>query len=126
MAPLRLQGAAALPRLIGRVETQLLTFERVPGWCFDAWGEGSIEKHELVRKLLGELISLTCKLKLMGPQCPEQRNWQIWLGMCDGACPPVLFSSKQDCSWIGFIYLARALKGLQEGEIGQSSSKLKQ
>ena len=45
------RGAPAPPREIDRVESQLLTFGRVRGWCFGAWGEGSTEVHELVQKV---------------------------------------------------------------------------
>ena len=45
------RGAPAPPREIGRVESQPLTFGRVRGWCFGAWGEGSTEVHELVQKV---------------------------------------------------------------------------
>ena len=41
----------APPRVIGRVEAQLLTFGRIRGWCFGAWGEGSTEVHELVQRV---------------------------------------------------------------------------
>ena len=45
------RGVPAPPRVIGRVEAQLLSFGRVRGWCFGAWGEGSTEVHELVQRV---------------------------------------------------------------------------
>ena len=45
------RGAPAPPRVIGRVERQLLSFGRVRGWCFGAWGEASTEVHELVQRV---------------------------------------------------------------------------
>ena len=33
------------------MEARLLTFGRIHGWCFGAWGEASSEVHELVQRL---------------------------------------------------------------------------
>ena len=47
--PRRQRGEAAVPRQIGPVEARLLTYGRVKGWCFGAWGEVSGEVHNLVQ-----------------------------------------------------------------------------
>ena len=47
----RIPGAPAPPRVVGRVEARLLTYGKVQGWCFGAWGEASREVHELVQRL---------------------------------------------------------------------------
>jgi hypothetical protein len=39
------------PRQVGPVETRLLTFGRIRGWCFGAWGEVSEDVHSLVQRL---------------------------------------------------------------------------
>ena len=49
--PRRQEGEPAPPRQIGPVETRLLTYGRVQGWCFGAWGEASREVHGLVQRL---------------------------------------------------------------------------
>ena len=45
------RGGQAPPRQIGPVETRLLTYGQVRGWCFGAWGEVSGEVHYLVQKI---------------------------------------------------------------------------
>ena len=49
--PRRQAGEPAPIRQIGPVETRLLTYGRVRGWCFGAWGEASGEVHGLVQRL---------------------------------------------------------------------------
>ena len=55
----RIPGAPAPPRVVGRVEARLLTFGRIHGWCFGAWGEASSEVHELVQRL----ATSTCRFR---------------------------------------------------------------
>ena len=45
------QGGQAPPRQIGPVETRLLTYGQVRGWCFGAWGEVSGEVNYLLQKI---------------------------------------------------------------------------
>ena len=45
------RGQPAAPRQIGPVEARLLTYGKVRGWCFGAWGEVSGEVHSLVQKI---------------------------------------------------------------------------
>ena len=49
--PIRQRGAPPVARVIGRVETRLLTYGRVSGWVFGAWGECSLEIHALVHRI---------------------------------------------------------------------------
>ena len=54
--PPRRRGEPQPPRELGRVETRLLTYGRVRGWCFGAWSEASREVHEMVQRVaLGRL-----------------------------------------------------------------------
>ena len=40
-----------MARVIGPVETRLLSYGRVSGWVFGAWGECSYEVHTLVQRI---------------------------------------------------------------------------
>ena len=50
------------PGVVGPVETKLLSFERVQGLVFGAWGEGSEPVHQLIDKLADSRVSVA------GPQ----------------------------------------------------------
>ena len=52
------RGTPAPPRVIGRVESRLLTYGRVKGWCFGAWGDASQDVHELVQRLAGARLEI--------------------------------------------------------------------
>ena len=45
-------------RQIGPVETRLLTYGRVNGWVFGAWGEASGEIHGLVQRLAKSRLAI--------------------------------------------------------------------
>ena len=53
-----LPGAAQPVRQIGPVETKLLSYGRVQGWVFGAWGEASEDVHALVQRIAKSRLEL--------------------------------------------------------------------
>jgi hypothetical protein len=54
------------------VEAHLLTFGRVQGWVFSAWGEASKEEHQLVQRLA------KARLELLAQPTLKRLSWLPW------------------------------------------------
>ena len=64
------RGAPQPVRQTGPVETKLLTYGRVNGWVFGAWGEASLEIHSLVQRLAKARLAILYQQP--GPRGPAK------------------------------------------------------
>ena len=56
--PPRPPGGPLQPRVIGPVESRLVQYGQVHGWCFGAWGEASTAVHSLVQRLADARVDM--------------------------------------------------------------------